>query len=66
MLKFYLKNGKEMFVDMTMDEFEKKSKYNFSEISPIEYCVFTKFIIFTKPKRAINMDNVLYIEECDK
>ena len=66
MLKFYLKNGKEVLIDMTMDEFVEKSKYDFSKIPPIEYCLFTKFIIFTKPKRAINMDNVLYIEEVEQ
>lgn len=66
MLKFYMKNGKEVLIDMTMDKFVEKSKHNFSEISPIEYCIFTKFIIFTNPKRAINMDNVLYVEEVEQ
>ena len=66
MLKFYLKDSREVYVDMTIDEFEKKSRHDFSKISPIEYCLFTKFIIFTNPKRAINMDNVLYIEEIEQ
>lgn len=63
MLKFVMKDGKEVYVDMTMDELEKIGRHNSSKISPVECCLFSKFVIFTKSKRAINMDNVLYIEE---
>lgn len=63
MLKFYLKNGKEVFVDMTMAKLEDISKYAFQKTEPVVYCLLSKYIICTKTKRAINMDNVLYIEE---
>ena len=63
MLKFYMKDGKEVFVDMTMAELEDISKYDFQKTEPVVYCLLSKYILCTKPKRAINMDNVLYIEE---
>ena len=63
MLKFYLKNGKEVFVDMTIAELEDISKYAFQKTEPVVYCLLSKYILCTKTKRAINMDNVLYIEE---
>jgi hypothetical protein len=63
MLKFYLKNGKEVLVDMTIAELEDISKYAFQKTEPVVYCLLSKYILCTKPKRAINMGNVLYIEE---
>lgn len=63
MLKFYMRDGKEVFVDMTMAELEDISKYAFQKTETVVYCLLSKYIICTKTKRAINMDNVLYIEE---
>lgn len=63
MLKFYMKDGKEMLIDMTMAKLEDISKYAFQKTEPVVYCLLSKYIICTKTKRAINMDNVLYIEE---
>lgn len=63
MLKFYMRDGREVFVDMTMAELEDISKYAFQKTEPVVYCLLSKYILCTKTKRAINMDNVLYIEE---
>ena len=63
MLKFYMRDGKEVFVDMTMEKLEDISKYAFEKTETVAYCLLSKYIICTKTKRAINMDNVLYIEE---
>lgn len=63
MLKFYMRDGKEVFVDMTMEKLEDISKYAFQKTEPVVYCLLSKYILCTKTKQAINMDNVLYIEE---
>ena len=66
MLKFYMRDGKEVFVDMTIAELEYISKYAFQKTEPVVYCLLSKYILCTKTKRAINMDNVLYIEEIEQ